>query len=180
METITKNRKPQLLEIITYGHPVLSQRAREIANITEEIREIAKSMAFTMYCAPGIGLAAPQINRSIRLITVDLSLGEKKQDVINLVNPEIILQEGESWMEEACLSIPEIKEKIHRPSKIVITGSDLRGNEKTLEAEGLLARVFCHEIDHLEGRLFIDRLSPLKRKIIQKKLSKRMQEEKNS
>jgi peptide deformylase len=132
-------------------------------------------MVKTMHQAPGIGLAAPQINQSLQLITIDLSCGEKKEDLIILVNPEILEQEGEETLEEACLSVPEIQEKVSRPSRITIRGKDLDGREKTIEAAGLLARVFCHEIDHIQGKLFIDRLSPLKRKLIRKKLKKRIE-----
>jgi peptide deformylase len=163
-----------LLEIITYGHPVLIRKASQITNITEEIETLAKNMAFTMHSAPGIGLAAPQVKHSIRLITIDLSVGEKSHELFILLNPEIISQEGDSVMEESCLSVPEINEKVTRPSRVVVKGIDLKGADKTIEAEGLLARVFCHEIDHLNGKLFIEYLSPLKKNIIKKKLKKQM------
>ena len=132
-------------------------------------------MVRTMHAAPGIGLAAPQVNHSIQLITVDLSAGEKRQDLTILINPEIVSQEGESLLEESCLSVPDIKDKIIRPFRAVVKGIDLKGTEKIIEAEGLLARVFCHEIDHINGILFIDHLSPLKKSIIRKKLKKNIE-----
>lgn len=163
------------LEIIKYGNPILSRKAEEIKTINKEIEELAQNMLQTMYAAPGLGLAAPQVNRSIQLITVDLSRGENSKDSIILANPEIISQEGEIELEEGCLSIPDIQERVLRPSRIVIKGMGLEGKEKIIEAEGLLARVFCHEIDHINGRLFIDRLSPLKKSLIRKKLKKHIQ-----
>ena len=132
-------------------------------------------MVQTMYAAPGIGLAAPQVNESKRLITVDLSVGENSQNLIILINPELISQEGKLISEEGCLSVPDINEKVARPSRVIIRGIDLKGNEKTVEAEGLLARVLCHEIDHINGKLFIDHLSLLKKSLIKKKLKKAVQ-----
>lgn len=163
-------------EIIKYGHPTLHQRASEIENIDERIVQIAQNMVQTMHSAPGIGLAAPQINQSIRLITVDLSLGEKKEDLIILINPVILNREGEDTAEEGCLSVPRIEEKVSRPFRVQVKGIDLEGKEKKFEAEGLKARVFCHEVDHLNGKLFIDHLSPLKKDLIRKKLLKQMKE----
>jgi peptide deformylase len=128
-----------------------------------------------MYAAPGIGLAAPQVNEGKRLITVDLSVGEDNQNLIILVNPELISQEGEVIYEEGCLSVPNINEKVVRPSHVIVKGIDLKGNEKIVEAEGLLARVFCHEIDHINGKLFIDHLSLLKKSLIKKKLKRAIQ-----
>ncbi len=162
----------QKVKIITYGHPVLRKKATEIKNITDEIRKIAEKMVFTMHQAPGIGLAAPQINKSIRLITIDLSLGEKKEDLIVLVNPKIISQEGHNLDEESCLSVPGINEKVPRFSRLFCVGYDLNEKERRIEAQDLLARVISHEVDHLNGKLFIDHLSPLKKSIIKKKLKK--------
>jgi len=164
-----------VLEIVTFGNDVLTKKAQKIQEIDSKIKEIAESMVVTMHQAPGVGLAAPQINQSLQLITVDLSGGEKKEDLIVLVNPEILEEDGEEIIEEACLSVPNIQEKVSRPKRIVIRGFDLDGNEQTIEAEGMLARVFCHEIDHIQGKLFIDRLSPLKRKLIRKKLKKQIE-----
>ncbi|RFT15971.1 MAG: Peptide deformylase [Candidatus Saccharicenans subterraneus] len=163
-----------LLEIITIGHPTLARRALPVENINQEIVELARNMVETMHHAPGIGLAAPQVNVSLRLITVDLSVGENQNDLIIMVNPEIIEAEGEQVGEEGCLSVPGIYEKVVRPSRILLRGNDLDGREIKLEASDLLARVFCHEIDHLDGKLFVDRLSPLKRRLIRGRLKKEL------
>lgn len=161
-----------LFEIITYGHPVLLKKAEEIKNINQDIVDLAEKMVYTMHCAPGIGLAAPQVNQSLRLITADLSAGEKNEDLIILINPELLSREGEQIVEEGCLSVPGINEKVTRPNKITIKGIDLQEKEREIEAEGLLARILCHEIDHINGKLFISHLSPLKRRLIRKKLNK--------
>ncbi len=125
-----------------------------------------------MHSAPGIGLAAPQVNQSVRLITADLSVGEKNEDLIILINPEILNHEGEQIMEEGCLSFPGINEKVTRPNKVTVKGIDLKEKEIEIKAEGLLARILCHEIDHINGKLFISHLSPLKRRLIKKKFNK--------
>jgi len=164
-----------ILKIVKYGNPILTAKAEEIKNLDKYIEELAQNMVQTMYAAPGLGLAAPQVNESKRLMTIDLSVGENSQNLIILINPELISQEGESISEEGCLSVPDINEKVVRPSRIIVRGIDLKGNEKTIEAEGLLARVFCHEIDHINGKLFIDRLSSLKKSLIKKKLKKWIQ-----
>lgn len=164
-----------LLEIIKIGHPTLTLRSRPVENINQEIVELARNMVETMHQAPGIGLAAPQVNASLRLITVDLSVGENKDDLIIMVNPEIMEFEGEQISEEGCLSVPGIYEKVLRPTKILVKGYDLNGREIKMEARDLLARVFCHEIDHLEGKLFVDRLSPLKRRLIRSRLKRELE-----
>ncbi len=164
-----------VLEIIRYGNSILAKRAIEIKNIDQELKQLARNMVQTMHTAPGLGLAAPQVNVSKRLITIDLSVGEDSQNLIILVNPELISQEGKEVLEEGCLSVPAVNEKITRPSRVVVKGVDLNGEEKIIEAEGLLARVFCHEVDHLDGKLIIDRLSPLKKNLIIKKLKKEFQ-----
>ena len=161
-----------ILEILTLGHPVLVQRAKEIDNIDQDIIDLAENMVLTMHSAPGLGLAAPQVNHSRRLITVDLSIGEKSENLLVLINPELTDKEGEEVLEEGCLSVPGINEKVARPYRVCIKGTDLEGKENVIEAEGLLARVLCHEIDHINGKLFIDHLSPLKRNLIKKKMKK--------
>jgi len=161
-----------VIEILTIGHPILSQKAARVERIDEELIRLARDMVETMHRAPGIGLAAPQVNVGKRLITVDLSLGEKEDDLIILVNPEITHQEGEIVCEEGCLSVPDIRENVARPYRVLVRALDLEGSEVEIEGEDLLARVFCHEIDHLDGKLFTDRLSPLKKALIRKKLKK--------
>ncbi len=159
-------------KIRTVGDPVLNQVARKVEKIDQEIRDLARDMIETMHDAPGVGLAAPQVNVSCRLITVDLSIGKNKEELIVLVNPEVVEKAGSIVAEEGCLSVPGISEKVSRPAKIKVKGLDLEGEEKVYEAEELLARAFCHEIDHLEGKLFIDRLSPLKKQLVKRKLRK--------
>lgn len=161
-----------ILEILKVGHPLLAQKARPVENINQEIVDLARDMVETMYRAPGVGLAAPQVNQGIRLITVDLSVGENKDELFILVNPEIVEESGKITAEEGCLSVPGIYEKLERPERVVVKGYDLNGREIAIEARDLLARAFAHEIDHLEGKLFIDRLSPLKKSLIKNRIKK--------
>jgi len=167
-----------ILTIMIYGNSILTKKAEPVRNIDKQTVELAQNMVKTMHSAPGIGLSAPQVNRSKRLITIDLSGGENSQDLIILTNPELLAQENETISEEGCLSIPGIQEKVARPARVVVKGIDLKGHEKLIEAEGLLARVLCHEIDHINGKLFIDHLSPLKRSLIRKKLKKQLETQK--
>ena len=164
-----------LRKIVTYGNPVLHHAASPILDIDQEIIDLARDMVLTMHAAPGIGLAAPQVAAGKRLITVDLSVGEKPGELIVLINPEIVESEGEIIAEEGCLSVPGVHENVRRPTHVVVKGIDLEGKEKTIEAEGTKARVFCHELDHIEGRLFIEHLSPLKKALVKKKLKKAKQ-----
>ncbi len=159
-----------ILEIIKYGNPILAQVAQPVQRMDEEILRLAQDMVLTMHAAPGIGLAAPQVNVSRRLITIDLSVGENPDDLIILANPEFLEAEGETIQEEGCLSVPGIQEKVKRPGRVRVKGIDIGGKDRVIEASGLLARVFCHEIDHINGRLFIENLSPLKKALIKKKL----------
>jgi len=158
--------------VIIIGHKTLSRKSAPIGVIDDAVRTLARDMVETLHAAPGIGLSAPQVNAGVRLIVVDLSIGENPDELIVMVNPEITSQVGTCVREEGCLSVPEVFEKVSRPQKITVRGLDLDGREKVMEAEDLLARVFCHEIDHLNGKLFIDRLSPLKRSLIRKKFKK--------
>lgn len=167
-----EEKEVPVFEIVTIGNPVLTQKSEKIKDIDQEIKELAQGMVRTMYAAPGIGLAAPQVDRGIQLITIDLSVGEKNDELIILANPQILHQEGESILEEGCLSVPGVNEKVTRPYQVVVKGIDLDGKERIIEAEDLLARVFCHEIDHINGKLFIDHLSPLKKSLIRKRLQK--------
>jgi peptide deformylase len=159
-------------KIVTYGHPVLHRAALPIVAIDQEVVDLANDMVLTMHAAPGIGLAAPQVAAGQRLITVDLSVGENPGDLIVLINPEFLETEGEEVSEEGCLSVPGIHENVRRPAQVLVKGIDLKGKEKVIEAKGVLARVFCHEIDHINGRLFIEHLSPLKKALIKKKLKR--------
>ena len=167
-----EDNEETILEIITIGDPILNRKATKIQKIDQRVYDLAQKMVKTMHSAPGVGLAAPQVSQSIQLITVDISVGENKTDLIVLANPEILHKEGETILEEGCLSVPGINEKVTRPYRVVIKGIDLEGKEKIIEAEDLLARIFCHEIDHVNGKLFIEHLSPLKKSLIRKKLQK--------
>jgi len=164
-----------VLKIVTVGNPVLARAADPVTEINQGILDLARDMVLTMHAVPGIGLAAPQVNVSKRLIAVDLSIGEKPEDLIILANPELVETDGDEVSEEGCLSVPGIQEKVRRPARVCVKGQDLQGKEKTIQAGGLLARVFCHEIDHINGRLFFENLSPLKRALVRSRL-KRNQE----
>ncbi len=133
-------------------------------------------MVATMYAAPGIGLAAPQIGVPLRVIVIDLSVGEDPSQVIRLVNPEFVEREGDQKHEEGCLSVPGYAGSPTRPARVVVRGLDHEGKERVYTATELLARAFCHEIDHIDGFLFVDRLSPLKRDLMRRKLKKRARE----
>ncbi len=159
-------------DIIKLGHPTLAKKSAPVAEFGEEIRRLIRDMIETVHKAPGIGLSAPQVNVLKRIIVVDLSIGENPDELHVLINPEIVRKEGKLIREEGCLSVPEIYEKVARPQKVTVRGLDPDGGEMTIEAEDLLARAFCHEIDHLDGRLFVDLLSPLKRSLIKKKFKK--------
>ena len=151
-------------------------RPLHIENIDERIARLAGEMAETMYAAPGVGLAAPQVGVSERLIVVDVRNSKGEKDLITLVNPQI-MELGERIVEEeGCLSVPGIREQVARARRVLVRGYDLNERERQIEAEGLLAVAFQHEIDHLDGILFIDRISRLKRGIIQRKMRKLMRE----
>ncbi len=159
-------------EILIIGDPALTRVSEPVAEITDDLVRLARDMVETVHAAPGVGLAAPQVGVNKRLVVVDLSVGEDKDSLHVLINPTIVLAEGESICEEGCLSVPDIKEKVARPYRVVVRGTDLKGRPVEVEGEDLLARALCHEIDHLDGILFVEKLSPLKRKLIKKKLKK--------
>ncbi len=157
------------------GDEVLKIRAQEIKNINGELVEFVKRMFHTMYENNGIGLAAPQVGESKRLFIVDLTLNKEPGKKIILINPEIKEVEGEQVGEEGCLSIPGVTENVKRSYKVLIKGYTLSEKEIEIEAEGLLARVFQHELDHLDGILFIDRLSFVKKKMALKRAKKELE-----
>ena len=162
-----------LRPIVKWGHPMLHSPSAPVANIDGQIAKLFDDMVETMYAAPGIGLAAPQIAVPLRVIVVDLSVGEDPKQLIKLVNPEFVEKIGEQKHEEGCLSVPGYGGNPVRPAKVVVKGLDLLGNERVYEGTELLARAFCHEIDHIDGLLFVDRLTPLKRDLMKRKLRKR-------
>ena len=159
--------------IVKYGHPMLHQPSEPVRGIDGAIRKLLDDMVETMYAAPGIGLAAPQIAVPLRVIVVALSVGEEKGQLIKLINPEFVLREGEQRHDEGCLSVPGFGGSPVRPERVVVKGLDPDGQERTYEGTELLARAFCHEIDHIDGLLFVDRLTPLKRDLMKRKLRKK-------
>jgi peptide deformylase len=165
-----------ILPIRLYPDPVLRVACREVETFDSELRRLAEDMVETMHQAPGVGLAAPQVGVEIRLAVVDVSVGEDKEALRFLVNPSIKRQEGQDQDVEGCLSIPDFTEKVTRPSQVQVEAFDLEGRPFDLEAEDLLARVICHEIDHLGGVLFVDRLRGLRREKAQRHL-RRLQRE---
>ena len=158
--------------ILKFGAPALQRESEPVETFDRELQELARDMLETMYSAPGIGLAAPQVGVNLRLLVVDVSAGEERGNQIILVNPEIIEAEGEQKGEEGCLSIPGFTAMVNRPQWIRIAGQDLRGEPLELEAEDLLARALCHEVDHLDGVLYLDRISFFKRDLIKRKIRK--------
>ncbi|MEW5725401.1 MAG: peptide deformylase [Thermodesulfobacteriota bacterium] len=161
-----------VLPILKYPDPILKKEAGPITEITEDIRKLAQDMIETMYDAPGSGLAAPQVGRSCRLIVVDHSTEEHVGRALALLNPEIVRAEGELVFEEACLSVLDYSAKVTRANQVWVRSLDLVGCPVEIEAEGRLAVVLQHEIDHLNGILFIDRISSLKRDLYRRKLKK--------
>jgi peptide deformylase len=160
-------------KILKYGEPVLEQRAETVTDFdTPELNELIADMWETMYAAKGVGLAAPQIGVSKRISVIDVSVGEDESKKIVIINPEITLREGKQTGEEGCLSIPGFREPVTRAHKVSVRAQDASGALVELAGEELLARAFEHEIDHLNGILFINHLSALKRDIIRRKIKK--------
>jgi peptide deformylase len=159
--------------IVMYGTPVLHAPSARVTDIDGQIATLLKDMVDTMYAAPGIGLAAPQIGIPLRVIVIDLSVGEDPAQVIKLINPEFVEREGEQRHEEGCLSVPGYGGSPIRPARVTVKGLDPEGKEQVYSATDLLARAFCHEIDHIDGLLFVDRLTPLKRDLLKRKLRKK-------
>jgi len=161
-----------VLPILKYGAQGLKTVSKPVDVYNGELERIVKNMIETMYAAPGIGLAAPQIGLNIRLATIDLSVGEDPSQLIVICNPEIVSSDGEQKCEEGCLSVPEFTDKVIRPRNMRVRGQSIRGEQLEYQAEDMLARCFSHEIDHLNGILFIDRLSSLKKTLIRNKIKK--------
>jgi peptide deformylase len=166
-----------VLKICTFPDRVLLEEAEPISAIDREIAKLADDMTETMYAAPGIGLAANQVGVSRRLIVIDTSKRDPDSQLIVLVNPEMVSGEGLITMEEGCLSVPDYQAEVMRYQKVKVRGLDLQGKLMELDAEGLLAVVLQHEIDHLNGTLFIDHLSRLKRELCKRRLRKRRAKE---
>jgi peptide deformylase len=154
------------------GHDALHQAAQPVHEVTPDILRLVDDMVETMYAAPGIGLAAPQIGVPLRVFVVDVSAGRDATSVITMINPEFVERTGLQLEQEGCLSLPGFTATVARPEHVVIKGLDRNGAERQVEASGLLARAFQHEMDHLDGKLFIDRLRGIKRELIVRKVRK--------
>ena len=165
-----------ILKIVKYPEPVLSQPGEPVTELDAELKKLVDDMFETMYASQGIGLAAPQVAVSKRVTVVDLSQGKDPAQKLVLVNPEVIFREGKQYEEEGCLSFPEIREKVQRASKVRIRAQDLKGKWFEMDGEELLSRAFQHEIDHLDGMLFIFRMSSLKRDLVLRKIRKMQRE----
>jgi peptide deformylase len=166
-----------LREIVTYPFPVLKEQAKPVTEFGKELEELVADMGETMYAAPGVGLAAPQIGIPLQLAVIDITRKSEEKQLIVLVNPRIIRGEGEETEEEGCLSVRDYAAKVKRYKKIWVEAQDIQGNPLNFEAEDFFARVIQHELDHLNGTLFIHRISPLKRSLYLKKLKKLLKSE---
>ena len=159
-----------LLPILRYPDKRLHQRAAPVARVDDGIRKLIKDMADTMYAAPGVGLAATQVDVHLRVIVIDIS--ETRDQLHVLVNPELLAASGEADAEEGCLSVPGVFEKVRRAERVTVRALDTQGVSRTTEAEGLLAVCIQHEMDHLEGKVFVEKLSRLKQSRILARLKK--------
>jgi peptide deformylase len=162
----------KIYPIVKYGDAVLEKPGVPVKKFDAELAELAEDMFASMYAAQGVGLAAPQIGKSLRIAVVDVTGGKNPEAKIVLANPEIIHAEGEVREEEGCLSIPGFRGYVMRPQFVTIKAQNAKGEEFEIRGENLLARAFCHEIDHLNGILFLQHLSMLKRDLIKRKIKK--------
>ena len=158
--------------ILKYGDSILVEPASPVGVITPDIQRLIDDMIETMYAAPGVGLAAPQVGVPLRIFVVDLSLGRDPASLIVMVNPEFVSREGMQLEEEGCLSVPGFNATVVRPLRTVVKGLNREGTEEVREGQELLARAFQHEMDHLDGRLFIDHLRGIKRDLIVRRIRK--------
>jgi len=161
-----------LREIVKYPDPVLLTRSDEVPDVDDSLRRLVADMVETMHAAPGVGLAANQVGVTRRVAVVDLSVGKDPSQLIVLINPRVLSTEGLLTEEEGCLSIPGITEMVQRPARVQVEAMNLDGAWFRIQGEALMARALLHEIDHLDGILFLERLSPLKRRLIRKKIQK--------
>jgi peptide deformylase len=161
-----------LRPILRLGDSILSEPARPVDDITPEIETLIDDMIETMYAAPGIGLAAPQIGVSLKIFVIDLSLGKDPTALHTMINPQFIEREGMQLEEEGCLSIPGFTATVARPKRVVVEGLNRHGEKYRLEGTGLMARALQHEVDHLNSCLFVDRLRGISRDLILRKIKK--------
>jgi len=157
---------------VRFGADVLHQPAVPVSDVTPEIQTLVDDMVRTMYAAPGVGLAAPQVGIGLRIFVCDVSAGRNPAELFTFINPEFVEREGMQLEEEGCLSLPGFNATVARPQRAVIRGLDLAGREQTVEGVGLLARCFQHEMDHLDGMLFVDRLRGLQKDLIVRRIRK--------
>jgi peptide deformylase len=158
--------------ILKFGEAPLHELASEVGELTDDIQKLIDDMIETMYAAPGIGLAAPQVGVPLRIFVVDLSLGHNANELQVFINPVFVERDGMQLEEEGCLSVPGFNATVARPQRAVLKGLDRHGEERTVEATELLARAFQHEMDHLDGKLFLDRVRGIKRDLIVTKIRK--------
>ena len=163
--------------ILHFPDPELKKKSTPVTVINDATCALVRDMAETMYAAPGVGLAAPQIGVHQRIVVIDVSAKDEQPDLIVAINPVIIHADGESYEEEGCLSVPKYAANVRRHARVVVKALDLDGNEVTHKADELLAIAFQHEIDHLDGILFVDHLSPLKREMFRKRYRRSREEE---
>ena len=165
-----------ILKIVKYPDPVLQQPGEPVTEFNAELRKFVADMFETMYASQGIGLAAQQVGVAKRITVIDLRQGKDPAQKLVLINPEIIFREGKQYEEEGCLSFPEIREKVSRAAKVRIRAQNEKGKWFEMDGEELLSRAFQHEIDHLDGMLFIFRMSALKRDLTLRKIRKMQRE----
>lgn len=158
--------------IVKYPEPVLAKKGEAVTEFTAELAQFVDEMWESMYAAHGIGLAAPQIGVSKQITVIDVNFKEKPEERLVLINPEIVAREGKQYEEEGCLSLPEIRDKVHRAAWVKVRAQNVKGEFFEVEGEELLSRALQHEIDHLHGILFIDRLSTLKRDLAKRRIRK--------
>jgi len=158
--------------ILRYGQAPLHQPAVDVAAIDDDLQCLVDDMVDTMYAAPGVGLAATQVGVSLRVFVIDVSLGRSAQDLIVMINPVFVERDGMQLEEEGCLSVPGFNATVVRPARAVVRGLDRGGTERTVEGRDLLARAFQHEMDHLDGTVFVDRLRGIKKDLIVRKIHK--------
>ena len=158
--------------ILTYGAPILRQPTRTLADINGNLQQLIDDMVETMYAAPGLGLAANQVGSPHRLFVANPAEDRDPAKLIVMINPELVEAEGEILAEEGCLSIPDFREEVRRARRVLMRGLDRNGRSLEIEGADLLARILQHEMDHLNGLLFVDRLSPAKRDLLLRKLKK--------
>ena len=165
-----------VLEILKYPNPKLKKRSQPVEKIDPSFRQLVQNLAETLYAAPGVGLAAPQVGYLLRLVVIDVTPVNQPKNLMVLINPEIVTSEGECTWEEGCLSVPDFNEEVKRKKKVVVRCQNLEGETVEVEGNDLLSIVLQHEIDHLDGILFVDHLSQLKRDLYKRQLKKEKKE----